>query len=1271
MVDLEDSNIVVNNASTLHASVERTDTKKALDTGDKANLHVVAENKSENAAIFKMYFCNVGDELSDDTSTWSEYLNKPALDMKVQGLDENCTLPVDMKDVDGKTVPASLEFVKEVKDDEILSRFTKLELPAGASIDFEFSIMSDKECDVTVIPVMVQETPVFGDADSATWEENITFFTKVVNFFTGKTAEEEDDGIELSDVQGIEIEADTAGLNEADFKSKEDLEGEDSAKLNDDIDLSADFYDRYATDGADAKKEDSKPKLVRSNLIATLLSGRAIGPATSMQRLSVDITKRTQWTDESNGNGKITLQYASNSGSLTGMKDLDVVLIQDKSGSMDANYGYNVETKNRGWSATPDASEWYPIDPNCVNNGQAWSETVSDIAKNEGETNYLERLNYKDGTDPNKHWGIFGYWLNSTHMTFNSPCQYDNHYYFLTKSVATSNDSLPAWSMVHGNNLYNISATDLHHYIKVDRDTALSYLSQGRRVVRMTSGVYYNEGGTPRRVSGSNPVYFLDVTQLAKRGNYWLLNTCALSECQDNDRLSRSQEFMVNLIQKIQSVNASSRIAYIPFWGDVPNNGDWSNVSSNGTTDGLFPDNSYGNTQRLTHEDGVTKMNFSTDYNSIINQINNDFTYDGTNWARSFQAAINYLENRSTEDKKKETLVIFLTDGVPQGTAGLPADVDNKKINGDNEIAQLKAMDNVTLYSFGVCINRQDTAAKSRLDNVDSSNKATLARTLSEFSKKEQKILDRLSEQYTITISGNNAFYSDTLSGPFSLDESKINSEWKVLASPGNGITFGVPTSVYDAARTHKYIYVRSTKTIYWHIGNMTDGSFSSYGHSMSFPIKYANYQTSTSSTNLKLASNTGQKMTYISTQNPNQVEEVTMQVPTIIFNRQDRGQIAVSLTAASAWDIKRSYRFVVTDTAQSGKVNASAIIQDKFVDLPAGQTSTNVKFQNLIPGTYYVYRTDNIGNIIEQRTGIELEESAAITTKAYSGTYPRSATTSNGSILNNLDNVLTIVTTSAAVTFSDNTEYVDVGVSKVWDDGNYAGRPTEVTVWLLQNGTKMKSLKLNAKNLWKGTFEHLEKYDKSGKEYQYTVEEEDVLGYDDTIEEVTDNNYRITNKLLRGSVKLVKYDADGKTFLKGVQFELKNSKGVVVSTATTNSKGEVVFNNLLPDVYTITETKTVAGHSLLKEPLKVTIPMTFTKQEVVDQKVDTSKCVYYPEKGVYQLYDFTYEITNTPSFQIPMTGGLLTPVEYIPLAAGVFMLMIVAIMIYRRKREA
>lgn len=122
MVDLEDSNIVVNNTSTLHASVERTDTKKALDTGDKANLHVVAENKSENAAIFKMYFCNVGDELSDDTSTWSEYLNKPALDMKAQGLDENCTLPVDIKDADGKTVPASLEFLKEVKDDEIRGR---------------------------------------------------------------------------------------------------------------------------------------------------------------------------------------------------------------------------------------------------------------------------------------------------------------------------------------------------------------------------------------------------------------------------------------------------------------------------------------------------------------------------------------------------------------------------------------------------------------------------------------------------------------------------------------------------------------------------------------------------------------------------------------------------------------------------------------------------------------------------------------------------------------------------------------------------------------------------------------------------------------------------------------------------------------------------------------------------------------------------------------------------------------------------------------------
>ena len=1070
-----------------------------------------------------------------------------------------------------------------------------------------------------------------------------------------KDAEDSKDSEDTKDSEQIVIE---------DSEEEETEVNEDSAPLNDDVDLSAEFYNRFATDGAAANNNGSKAKTSR---LATLLS------AMSMTRMSAEITKRAQWTDESNGDGKITLQYSSNSGTLTGMKDLNVVLIQDKSGSMDANYGYNISVKNEGWSETPDESEYYPIDPKQIVNGQAQSETVSDIAKDEGEGNYFYRLNHKDRTDPNGHWGYNDYWLHSGQMSYNSPCQVDDHYYLLIHDDTSGDQPLSAWSMVHGNNLYNISATDLHHYVKLSgRPEALDYLAQGRRVVRMTSGSYYNESGREVAVSSSSPAYFLDVTHLDRRGSYWILNTCAEQECQDNDRLSRSQEFMDRLVDEIHSRNADNKIAYVPFWGDVPNNGSWSNASSNGTTSGLYPDNSYGDTQRLTHEDGVTKINFTTNYNTIKDQIDDDFTYDGTNWARAFQATIDFLNDRSEEDKQKETLIIFLTDGVPQGTSGDPLDVDNPKINGVNEIAELKSMEGVTMYACGVCVSQMDKTIAPRLNNIDTSGDgATFARVLSEFGDMEQKILTRLEEQYQVTISGNNAFYSDTLSGPFALDKSKLDANWIVLATPSSATTYGVPSNVYDAAKSAKYVYVQSTKTVYWRIGDMTNGTFTASGHSMSFPITYADYDTSTGGSDKKIESNTRQMLTFVTTQNPNALERVTMSSPTIIFNRQDKGQISVNMTAASAWDTSRTYRYVYTSQAQSGTVSSSAILGQTSAVLPAGQTSVRASFTNLNPGSYYVYRVDENHTIIGTGQRVSVSENAAITTEPSSTVVPRSATTSDGSVLQNLDNVLRIKTTSATVSFEDVAEYVDVDVTKVWNDNNYAGRPKEVTVWLLRNGTRVESMKLSDSNGWKGTFEDLDKYDTRGNEYQYTVEEEEVLGYDTTIEHTGDYSYRITNELLYGSIKLRKFDTDGKTPLSGAVFELKNSKGTVVSTKTSDNRGEVLFENLIPDTYTVTETKTTAGHTLLKEPLKVTVPMQLTEQEVIAQGIDKDKCVYYPDEGVYLIYDFTYEITNNASFDMPVAGGLTDATVYLPLAAGLAMFACIGVIAFSRKRKA
>lgn len=220
-------------ADVLSASITRTDKNNSLDVDDAAALHVEAANKSENPAIFKMYFCDVREiKKGADPRT---YLNKPALSCKVQGLSKECTLNVDVTGPNGKKTKSAMEFLKEIekeadKDNEsgserIVSRYAKLLVPAGSSVDFDFGITSSKECAVTVIPVMVQETAVYGDAQSAEWEEKVTFFDRIVNFFTGKQPEKDDkddkddEDIQISDVQGVSADV-SEGLNEDDFASK-------------------------------------------------------------------------------------------------------------------------------------------------------------------------------------------------------------------------------------------------------------------------------------------------------------------------------------------------------------------------------------------------------------------------------------------------------------------------------------------------------------------------------------------------------------------------------------------------------------------------------------------------------------------------------------------------------------------------------------------------------------------------------------------------------------------------------------------------------------------------------------------------------------------------------------------------------------------------------------------------------------------------------------------------------------------------------------------
>ena len=96
--------------------------------------------------------------------------------------------------------------------------------------------------------------------------------------------------------------------------------------------------------------------------------------------------------------------------------------------------------------------------------------------------------------------------------------------------------------------------------------------------------------------------------------------------------------------------------------------------------------------------------------------------------------------------------------------------------------------------------------------------------------------------------------------------------------------------------------------------------------------------------------------------------------------------------------------------------------------------------------------------------------------------------------------NGFTVTNTSTAT--------VNVPVEKKWV-GPAAG---EVTVSLKRGDEVVRTMKLNAENEWKGAFSGLPKYDASGAEIKYAVEEDAVEGYKADISGDALNGFTVTN---------------------------------------------------------------------------------------------------------------------------------------------------------------
>lgn len=80
-----------------HTYVTVQNTGKALKAKDNVVLNVYAENKAEKNEIFRLYFCEVKETLTENKEEWGAYLENISHEVEIQEFQENAQCEVLIK----------------------------------------------------------------------------------------------------------------------------------------------------------------------------------------------------------------------------------------------------------------------------------------------------------------------------------------------------------------------------------------------------------------------------------------------------------------------------------------------------------------------------------------------------------------------------------------------------------------------------------------------------------------------------------------------------------------------------------------------------------------------------------------------------------------------------------------------------------------------------------------------------------------------------------------------------------------------------------------------------------------------------------------------------------------------------------------------------------------------------------------------------------------------------------------------------------------------
>ncbi len=111
---------------------------------------------------------------------------------------------------------------------------------------------------------------------------------------------------------------------------------------------------------------------------------------------------------------------------------------------------------------------------------------------------------------------------------------------------------------------------------------------------------------------------------------------------------------------------------------------------------------------------------------------------------------------------------------------------------------------------------------------------------------------------------------------------------------------------------------------------------------------------------------------------------------------------------------------------------------------------------------------------------------------------------------------------------------------TKTWVDYDniYGTRPETITIHLFRDGEEIDSKTISANDNWEYTFDNLEKYDETGREYVYTITEDPVEGYTTEIDK-----YDITNTSKTFDLALRKFITSIKRNGEEVEFDDRTPK--------------------------------------------------------------------------------------------------------------------------------